>query len=311
MKYLLLFILILPVTMSGQQIPVDSIIGQEAVNKTLAFLSADSLRGRLTGSVGADKAAAYIETAFKDAGLIGAADNNSFFDSFPIGNKKDKRSGKNVMAAIPGQVTNDTIVIFSAHYDHVGEKDDMDTHQPYGAKDDIFNGANDNATGVTALLELAKYYQSKKNNRYQLIFIAFAGEEMGLLGSTYLVKKINPKIVKAVINLEMLGRPAHNNCFIVSFRNTAIRNLLNDQLQQYQPGSKKFFQTDPYPDENLAYRSDHYPFTHDIKNAFTIMATSPLDEYYHSADDEYDTIDKAFLLKAIRQIALACEVFFK
>ncbi|MEO6729648.1 MAG: M28 family peptidase, partial [Ferruginibacter sp.] len=123
-------------------------------------------------------------------------------------------------------------------------------------------------------------------------------------------KKINPAIVKAVINLEMLGRPEKQSCFIVSFRNKAIRNMLNSYLKQYQTiGEKSFFETDPYYDENLAYRSDHYPFSNKIKNAFTIMGTSPQDTYYHSVDDEYETINFDFLLKATKNIALACEKF--
>jgi len=311
MKYLLLTILIIPSLSNCQPLLADSIINATSIRHTLSFLSNDDLKGRLTGSEGAGKAAAFIADQFKAIGLDPGGGSNRYLDSFPVSYKGKKVTGINVMAALNGKSTNDTMVIFSAHYDHIGEKDDLDTHKPYDNKDFIFNGANDNATGVTALIELARYYKALNNNCYRLLFVAFAGEEMVMLGSEHLMKKTDSKKVKAVVNLEMLGRQENGSCFIVSFRNSSIRNMLNDHLKQSLPGTKKFFQTDPYPDENLAYRSDHYPFSRKIKNAFTIMGTSPADEYYHSADDEYETIDIDFLLRASKNIALACELFIR
>ncbi|MBC7890319.1 MAG: M20/M25/M40 family metallo-hydrolase [Ferruginibacter sp.] len=310
MKYLSIFLFLFAGASKGQPLLADSTIKQLSLAETIFFLSQDSLKGRLTGSEGANIAATFIAARFKSSGLQPVARNEGYFDHFTANYYGKKIPAKNVVGALPGKFTNDTMVIFSAHYDHIGQRDDLPFNKDYSYQDDIFNGADDNATGVAALIELARYYKAQNNNRYLLLFVAFSGEEMGMLGSEYSLKKTNPGMIKAVINLEMLGRPDNKNCFIVSFRNTSLRNILNGQLKKYQgTGAEFFFKNDPYPDENLSSRSDHYPFARKIKNAFTIMGSSPADIHYHSVDDEYETIDFEFLLKATKNIALACEYF--
>ncbi|MEO6722767.1 MAG: M28 family peptidase [Ferruginibacter sp.] len=311
MKCFFFLIIFCPLFSVGQVTLADSIIQINSLQETVAFLSKDELQGRLTGSEGAITAANYIAEKFKAAGLNPVAGRENYFDSFTVKQLGKKIIGLNVIASLPGNPGNDTTVIFSAHYDHIGKGNDLEYNKDYRADDDIYNGANDNATGVAALLELAKYYSVQKNNRYRLLFIAFAGEEMGLLGSEAYVKKIKPSLVKAVINLEMLGRPAHNNCYIISIGNSRLIKILNSSLDKEKSTDEKFFGSDPYYDENLSQRSDHYPFARRIKNAFTIMASSPTDEFYHSVDDEYNTIDFDFVLKATRNIALAAEYFVR
>ena len=300
----------LPCVAAGQLIVTDSLVTLNSLQESVAFLSRDEMKGRLTGSEEATIAAKYIAEKFEAAGLKTLAEKE-YYDSFPLKNYGKKITGLNVIASLPGEAGNDTMVIFSAHYDHIGKGDDLEFNKDYRNDDDIFNGANDNATGVAALLELAKYYSAKKLNRYNLLFIAFAGEEMGLLGSEAFVKKIKPSLVKAVINLEMLGRPANNNCYIITLGNNKLVKILNASLNKHQPGLNNFFGSDPYYDDNLSHRSDHYPFARKIKNAFTIMASSPADEFYHSVDDEYSTIDFEFVAKATRNIALAAEYFIR
>ncbi len=312
MKSILFFILLYGGGCYGQDSFSDSIITQSSLRQSVFFLSQDSLKGRLTGSAGAEVASKFIASKFDSIGLIPFEGIQKYFDHFTADYQRKKIPALNVMAMLPGKNNNDSLVIFSAHYDHIGQKDDMPYNKEYNYKDDIYNGANDNATGVAALLELARYYKAKNNNRYSIWFVAFSGEEMGMLGSSYLMNKTNPKIVKAVINLEMLGRPASGKCFIASFRNRPIGNLLNEYLEKTERVvDKKYFIDDPYPDENLSSRSDHYPFARKVKNAFTIMGTSPTDEYYHSVDDEYETIDFDFLWKATKNIAKACEQFIR
>lgn len=310
MKYLIIAMLLQSLSSNGQALLADSLINKSSLRETVLFLSQDSLKGRLTGSEGANIAASFIAAKFDSIGLKPFTGNQGYFDHFIANYNRKKIPAINVVGTLPGKITNDSMIIFSAHFDHIGEKDDLLYNKDYNYQDDIFNGANDNATGVAALLELAKYYKAQNNNRYLLLFVAFSGEEMEMLGSKDLIKKINPNVVKAVINLEMLGRPETNNCFIASFSNKAIKNKLNDRFKKIIGETEKaFFITDPYTSENLAYRSDHYPFTKKIKYAFTIMGSSPLDMYYHTVDDEYNTIDFDFLWKATKNIALACDQF--
>ena len=311
-KYGLLWLLLLvhTVVVSAQLSLADSIIQQQSLRQSVMYLSGDNLKGRLTGSAGADSAAAFIAAQFKMAGLDTLPANKGYFENYVAYFEGKKIPAKNVVAVLPAKFSTDSLVIFSAHYDHVGQGNDMPDYKAYSRQDDIFNGANDNATGVAALIELAKFYKAQNSNRYNILFVAFSGEEMGLLGSGYLSKQINLRLVKAMINLEMLGRPAYNNCYVISFSNKSIKNALNSCLKKYQPNdAATFFSIDPYPAEDLVHRSDHYPFTQKVKRAFTIMASSPSDMYYHTVDDEYETIDFDFLLEATRNIALACGQF--
>ncbi|MCW3092848.1 MAG: secreted peptidase family, partial [Ferruginibacter sp.] len=184
-KYLLFFMLLPGGNLTGQRIPTNRLISKELLQETVLFLSQDSLQGRLTGSRGADIAAAFIAASFDSIGLQPRTGFDGYFDHFTADFNRKKIPAKNVVAAIPGNITNDTMVIFSAHYDHIGKGNDLPYNKDYTYQDDIFNGANDNATGVAALLELARYYKSQKNNRYLLLFIAFSGEEMEMLGSAH------------------------------------------------------------------------------------------------------------------------------
>lgn len=309
MKFLFLF-LMFPLLAQAQTLPGDSVINIASLRNTVNYLSADSLRGRLTGSAGALSAADYIATRYAAIGLITQSNKSGYFDSFPAYHQK-KVTGVNIVGLLPAEIPNDSFVIFSAHYDHIGVGRDLALNKDFRSDDDIYNGANDNASGVAALLELAQYYSNLAGRRYNLLFIAFAGEELGMVGSSAYVKKTYLKVIKAMINLEMLGRPGTGGCYIISFGNRKLKNQLNENLKRSTGEEKDFFRSDPYYGEELVYRSDHYPFTRKVKNAFTIMATSPTDEFYHTVDDEYETIDFDFLLTATRKIALACELFIK
>lgn len=309
MKFFVFLLLVSPFFVHGQLHLADSLIQKLSLQETVSYLSADKLKGRFTGSEGATEAATYIAGKFAELGLVPLINKQSFYDSFPAENYGRKFIGVNVIGSIPSTVANDTMIIFSAHYDHIGQANDLPMNKDYTKNDDIFNGANDNATGVAAMLELAKYYAAKKLNRYNLIFIGFAGEELGMVGSAHVADSLNAKFIKAVINLEMLGRPAYNNCYIISIGNNKVRNLLNGRLKKAGLVKKNFFGNDPYYNEDLAHRSDHFPFAVKINNAFTIMASSPNDRYYHTVDDTFETIDFDFLLKATRLIAIATEGF--
>ena len=107
-----------------------------------------------------------------------------------------KYINKNICAFIPGTTINDTVMVFSAHYDHLGGM----------GKATFFPGANDNASGVSVVLNLVKYYQ-KNPPKYKTVFIFFAGEEAGLLGSHYFVqsKVLDLSKIKFLINLDLLG----------------------------------------------------------------------------------------------------------
>ncbi len=304
MKILLsIAFLVIAGKVTSQSIPVDSIIQRSSLFNTISVLAHDSMRGRATGSRAELKAANFIAERFKETGLKPVAGNDGFFAFFPFKIFDTVQVyGINVMGALKGNESADSIVIFSAHYDHVG----MGQSE---SKDSVFNGANDNASGVATIIELAKYYSATKNNKYTILFMAFSGEELGLLGSAYASSQINPAYFKAVINFDMVGRPMPDDnahCMVIAESAKPVLKKLNDQLHL----ARNFFVGDRYPEMYLYQRSDHYSFRA-VKNSFSIMCSSPTDQYYHTVQDETSTIDFGFLLKAVRKIAVACEVFIK
>lgn len=184
------------------------------IKEDVTFLSSDALEGRSTGSEGERKAADYIVQRFKDNYVQGKG-TDGFFQDFTFKPKTNPHesatfttagdstlTGRNVIGFIDNEAEN-TIVI-GAHYDHLGFGDEGSLH---AGKKAIHNGADDNASGVAVMLNLAKkLMKGNINNNY--LFIAFSGEEMGLLGSNYFTK--NPTIdaskINYMINMDMVGR---------------------------------------------------------------------------------------------------------
>ncbi|MEJ7677779.1 MAG: M28 family peptidase [Segetibacter sp.] len=155
------------------------------------------------------EAAEFISNEFKKAHVKAIAGNNGYLAPFLIKNSSNEfDTGYNVLSALEGKTKPNEVIIFSAHYDHVGTF----STNPYKwigeikGTDSIYNGANDNATGVAAVILLARYFAAMKNNERTLLFVTFAGEELDLLGSKALSQVIQPDPIIAVINIEMIGR---------------------------------------------------------------------------------------------------------
>lgn len=154
----------------------------------IKYLSSDKLKGRGLGTPGLDSAAKYIAEKFKAYGLqpMGKSYYQTFNHTF---SDKGEMTLKNVIAVIPGtdEKLKDSPVVVSAHYDHLG-LGWPDVHQ--GDKGKIHHGANDNASGIAILLELAKTMGKTVKPKRTIIFAAFTGEEAGLIGSRYFVSHI-------------------------------------------------------------------------------------------------------------------------
>ena len=293
----------------AQNFSVDSIINPASLRSIVEYLAADSLKGRFSGSEGCTKAARFIEKEFEDAGLKPVAGNDGYF--MPV-----TSSWGNVVGAIQGKSKSNEVIIFSAHYDHVGTlktnpAPSMGGNASIKKGDTIYNGANDNASGVSAIISLAKYFVQKNNNERTVLFIAFAGEELGLLGSKYFVSFIEPDLIKAVINMDMIGRKngSRNSPYMTGDDLSNLYFILNYRLHKSDPTKYKrnFIESDGFNSENLFMRSDNYPFARLGIPAHTIMATSPFDPYYHSLSDEPSTLDYEFMCRVIKAIAIGSE----
>jgi hypothetical protein len=186
------------------------------IEEDVAFLADDKLEGRQTGSNGEKVAADYIAKRFEDLGLE-AKGTEGYFQAFSFKPKTDPHqevnytvkdgdstiTGTNVIGFLDNKAQN--TIIIGAHYDHLG----------YGAEGSLFrgdskeihNGADDNASGVAVLLNLAQKLE-EKNSGNNYLFMAFSGEEMGLLGSNYFTKNPTINLSKAnyMLNMDMVGR---------------------------------------------------------------------------------------------------------
>jgi hypothetical protein len=205
----------------------------------------------------------------------------------------------NVVGILPGKKKKDEIVIFSGHYDHLGV-----TKQPKQG-DSIYNGANDDASGTTAVIELADYFSKEKNNGRTLVFAAFTAEEVGEFGSQYFSGQFDPETVKAMFNIEMIGSESKwggNSAFITGYERSDMGKILQRNLA----GSKFTFYPDPYPEQQLFYRSDNASLARQGVPAHTISTTQiDKDKFYHQLTDELSTIDIPNMVRIIKAIALS------
>jgi len=182
----------------------------ERMMKHIKYLASDELQGRGLGSTGIEKAARYIVQQFKAAGLQPGADNGGYLQSWQEVVDAAGRKGtvNNIIGVIPG--TNSKYagqaVVVSAHYDHLG-LGWPDVRQ--GNEGKIHHGADDNASGIAVLLELAKNMGKTLKPERSIVFVAFTAEESGLKGSHYFVKQYKrfpAKKIIAALNLDTVGR---------------------------------------------------------------------------------------------------------
>lgn len=241
-------------------------------------LASDAMKGRKFGSAESKIAAEYIASKFKENKLKPCV-GDSFLIEFEYKGKK----GQNVCGIKPGK--SDDIFAFGAHYDHIG----TDTV----GEDKIYNGADDDASGTSAVMALSDYYKNKKTEQ-TLIFMAFDAEEVGLIGSKALVENPNfnnylPKM-KLMLNLEMIGTPSafgKGKVYMTGSDRSDLMGLMNKY------SCKKFgVENDPYLSQQLFFRSDNVNF---VNNKVVSHSLSSVDmenqKHYHQKNDDISIID--------------------
>jgi len=214
-------------------------------------------------------------------------------------NKIEQLPLSNVAGMIAGKRP-DQFVIFSSHYDHIGTRTAIDG-------DTIANGADDNASGTAAVLQLAKYYKQQPQPERTLLFVAFTAEEIGGYGSQYFSRQLNPDQIVAMFNIEMVGKPSKfgpNSAYLTGFERSSLGKLMQQQLQ----GSSYSIHPDPYPEQRLFYRSDNATLARLGVPAHTISSVQiDQDTTYHTVKDELAMLDLPHLTHMIRAIAKASQ----
>lgn len=269
----------------------------------LSFLASDFLAGRATPSVGLDIAAEYIASQFRAAGLEPV--NGSYFqvDANSRLNVEGLPPCKNVVGVVRGtdESLRDTFLMVSAHYDHVGVREAEE------GTDKIFNGANDDASGTVAVIELARAITKSKPRR-SVIFVCFFGEERGLVGSRFYGNNPLVPLAKtiAVLNIEMIGRTNKEDGdwtgkvgvtgydfsdigtrLTASCKKAGIEALMDEQA------SGPFFM-----------RSDNAALARVGVPAHTV-SVGYIDDKYHKANDHWDTVDFPNMARVIDALVVS------
>lgn len=300
MKLLFLFGLLHISIWSGAQAP-DSVSARE-IQQHVLFLASDSFRGRGNYHGAQALAADYIAKEFKKAGLQPFPFFPGFQQPFILEQGKpvpiDTADAvpthmHNVVGMLKGKTRPNELVLVSAHYDHIGVE---------GSRgDSVYNGANDNASGTAAVLALARYFAQRGDNDRTLLFCAFAGEELGLLGSRLIAKMLKPEHIVAVVNIEMIGIAQYGKGRF-ALVGESFGDLARLVDQHTKKGLSQRVREADY-EKKLFYRSDNYPFAAKGVPAYTIMSSDDDERCYHSACDEAKRLDYAHMQNVTRTIA--------
>lgn len=300
MRILYFSILLLFSITSGAQAP-DSVSARE-LERHVYVLASDSLHGRGNGHGAQVLAAGYIAREFSKAGLQPFPAFQGFQLPFmlqkgvPVSlDTADARPTHmhNVVGMLKGKTHPEEIVLITAHYDHLGEEDK-------GKWESVYNGANDNASGTAALLALARYFAQRGDNDRTLLFCAFAGEELGLLGSKLLAGILKPEAIVAGFNIEMIGMAQYGrNRFALTGESYGNMAAYVDQHAK-ATGTRRVREANP--EKKLFYRSDNYPFAAKGVPAYTFMSSDDDDGCYHSGCDDAKRLDYAHMQSVVRTI---------
>jgi len=243
-----------------------------------------------------------VSNNLSDKGLVFVLGNHDNLKSFAVNYtaKAEQLPLFNVAGIIPGKTKPNEYVVFSGHYDHLG------ILKPVKG-DSIANGADDDASGTTAVIELARYFKNLHNNVRTLVFVAFTAEEIGEYGSQHFATTIDPDKVTAMFNIEMIGKASkfgENSAFITGFERSDFGPILQKNLE----GTPFKFYPDPYPDQDLFYRSDNASLAAVGVPAHTISTDQiDIDKLYHTVKDEVSTLDMSNITATIRAIALSSQ----
>ncbi|MEP6262315.1 MAG: M20/M25/M40 family metallo-hydrolase [Gillisia sp.] len=266
---------------------------EASVRSSLEYLASNELRGRETGTEGIEKAAVYIENRFKEVGI--APYFETYRDSFEVRGL----TGYNVVGFLEGNdpVLKKEFVILGAHYDHVGLEKAVNG-------DSIANGANDNAAGTIAVMELAKRFAGEKNNKRSMLFILFSAEEMGLQGAKHISSRLKTEGLNlySLVNFEMIGVPMKNReflAYLTGYENSNMAEKFNEyadaKVLGFLPQAKEY---------SLFQRSDNYPFFQEFNVPAQTISTFDFTnyEYYHHVSDEAEKMDFVHMANLIDKV---------
>ncbi len=257
------------------------------LHEHLSVLADDAYEGRLAGSRGGRAAANYLASRLSEYGLVPAGEDGTWFQTF-------NRGYRNILAMLPGsdpELANE-VVILGAHYDHVGYGSSKTSNGPTGQ---IHNGADDNASGVSALLEVMEALQlGQISPRRSILFAFWDGEELGLVGSRHWLAHptVPRERVQLLLNADMIGWLRGGRLEINGSRSGyGLRRFLSGELDE--PLQLDF-------NWNLKANSDHWPFFE--RQIPVVTFHTGLHDHYHRPTDDVARINQEGLEQVSRYI---------
>ena len=291
----------------------------DRIMRLLGALAADSMAGRATGTSGSAMAARLIATELEAAGLQPAGSDGFFqeipavrvtlasgrtrivredlADTFPEATRESV-SDRNIVAIVRGvdPRVGDEAIVVGAHFDHVGVREPVDG-------DSIYNGADDDASGVVAVLEAARAMANGAPPKRTVVFVLFTGEEVGGLGSGWYLDHPAVPLENTVAQLqvEMIGRPdslagGSGMLWATGYERSTVGESLAAEGISVVP--------DPYPSQNFFFRSDNVAFAYRGIPAHTLSSFNLHDDY-HRPSDEVDAVDFGHMTAAVETVIMA------
>lgn len=287
-KLLLLFIVSTSSLLFSQEVSKNRLI------EVLSHLASDEMKGRNIGTPENDSAAVYIAKQFADNKL-----SYCIGDSYLVPFEYKGKVVYNVCGIKKGK--SEKTLAFSAHFDHIGTSENTE--------DKVFNGADDNASGVTAVIGLADYFKTKKTD-FSLMYIAFNGEEKGMKGSKAIVEIPNlqeqQQNIAALFNFEMIATVSQfgpNSLYMTGDEFSDLDELFNEKAV-----NNLKIQPDPYKKQQLFYRSDNVSF---VKKKIIAHSFSTVDmtkaKHYHQLNDDLEIVDFDNLTQIINNFGKTIE----
>jgi hypothetical protein len=267
-------------------------VKETEVSDFLKYLSSDELEGRETGTKGIEKAAVFLEDFFNKNNV------KPYFKTYRDTLTNFKSPAFNIVGVLEGTdpELKKEFVVLSAHYDHIGVEKKKQA-------DVINNGANDDASGVTVVAQLAKYFAETKSNKRSILFVFFAGEEKGLLGS----KSLAPKLQKldfnlyTQLNIEMVGVPMKRDflAYVTGYDKSNMAEKINEYTGKNTIG---FLPKEA--EYKLFYRSDNYSFYEAFKKPCQSISTFDFEnfDFYHHVSDEFKVMDISHMTSFIQEL---------
>jgi hypothetical protein len=310
-----------------QPVPAPSLSDRANVERLERALADDSMEGRGTATPGGDRAARFLASEMRKVGLLPGGDDG-YFQTVPMfvntpaapagggrgrgglrvaGSLADldtvpmerRRHAVNVIGILPGgdPVLKDQYILVLSHYDHLGIRG------PGVNGDSIYNGADDDAAGTVAVLEIARLLRQAGTPKRSIIFANMTGEELGLLGTNYFINHpVRPlSQIVAGFEIEMIGRPdslagGPGRAWLTGYERSTMGDMLKEYGLPIVP--------DPRPDQRFFTRSDNYGFAVRGIVAHT-LSTFNLHTDYHRPSDEVDKVDFDHMTAVIHAAAEA------